>query len=370
MKTVCKVNRCAGCMACFDSCPRDAIKVTDSLRAFNAVIDASKCVNCNACYRVCQECSPPIMNPPIKWKEGWAEDSKIRSSSSSGGFAAAIEIAFVKSGGVVCSCFFEKGEFLFTCEQNEDNIKKFSGSKYVKSNPKGIYKKIVSFLKEGKKVLFVGLPCQVAATRKYVGDRDDFYTIDLICHGTPSPGILEAFLNEHQCTLTDLDNINFRVKNDFGIKNDKYIFAAPNVRDNYTTTFLNSTIYTENCYECRYARLERVSDLTLGDSWGSNLSDNEVKKGISLALCQTEKGWELLQQSKLFLHDLDLENAINNNHQLQRSSVKPKQREQFFCMIEHGKKFSHTILKCYPKRYVKDVVKTLLYKLKTMMVQH
>ena len=56
-----------------------------------------------------------------------------------------------------------------------------------------------------------------------------------------------------------------------------------------TAMFLNSTSYTENCYECKYAKTERISDLTLGDSWGSRLTEDEIHKGVSLALCQTEK---------------------------------------------------------------------------------
>lgn len=38
--------------------------------------------------------------------------------------------------------------------------------------------------------------------------------------------------------------------------------------DKYTLAFLNSINYTENCYNCQYAKIERVSDLTIGDSWG------------------------------------------------------------------------------------------------------
>ena len=38
--------------------------------------------------------------------------------------------------------------------------------------------------------------------------------------------------------------------------------------------------YTENCYSCRYASQSRVSDISLGDSWGSELSEEEKKKGI------------------------------------------------------------------------------------------
>ena len=39
MVTVCEKDMCAGCMACIDICPKDAITIRDSLHAYNAVID-------------------------------------------------------------------------------------------------------------------------------------------------------------------------------------------------------------------------------------------------------------------------------------------------------------------------------------------
>ena len=54
MVTVCEKDMCAGCMACIDICPKDAITIRDSLHAYNAVIDTDKCVECTACHKVCQ----------------------------------------------------------------------------------------------------------------------------------------------------------------------------------------------------------------------------------------------------------------------------------------------------------------------------
>lgn len=95
------------------------------------------------------------------------------------------------------------------------------------------------------------------------------------------------------------------------------------VSDKYTIAFLNALTYTENCYECDYAKLQRVSDLTLGDSWGSNLPMDEQKKGVSLALCQTEKGVQLLKKAEVALLTVELERAVENNHQLDHPSVRP-----------------------------------------------
>ena len=83
--------------------------------------------------------------------------------------------------------------------------------------------------------------------------------------------ILEKFLEDYGIELKKVENIRFRVKNNFALEQNYKRFAIPTITDNYLLTFLNSTTYTENCYECNFARLERAGDITLGDSWGSEL---------------------------------------------------------------------------------------------------
>ena len=159
----------------------------------------------------------------------------------------------------------------------------------MKSNPEGVYKKILEKLKLGRKVLFIGLPCQVSAVRHYTKNHQNLYTADLICHGTPSPQILDSFLSDYGIRLTEVQSIRFREKNNFKLEQNGKRFAVPITTDNYLMTFLNSTTYTENCYQCQYAKIERPGDITLGDSWGSELEKSIQDKGISLVLCQNEK---------------------------------------------------------------------------------
>ena len=128
-------------------------------------------------------------------------------------------------------------------------------------------------------------------------------TIDLICHGTPSPQILDSFLSDYGIRLTEIQSIRFREKNDFKLEQNGKRFTVPTISDNYLMTFLNATTYTENCYQCQYARIERSGDITLGDSWGSDLEKSIQDKGVSLVLCQNEKGKELINQTDLTLVD-------------------------------------------------------------------
>ena len=293
-------------MACVESCPQNAIKVVDELDSYNAIINEEQCVNCDLCRKVCQNNRIVKFTQPIMWKQGWARDTLVRSNSSSGGVAQAIERAFVRSGGVVCSCAFEKGLFGFVFAESEKEVEKFKGSKYVKSNPCGIYKKIKEYLIAGRRVLFVGLPCQVEAVKCYIGEKFDngLYTVDLICHGSPSPKVLDMFLAQYDIDTKKLSDIQFRNKNNFSVREGTSYIVQKGVMDKYSISFLNSISYTENCYHCQYANIMRVSDITLGDSWGSNLDIQEQRKGVSLILNQTLKGKELLEQSELELMDV------------------------------------------------------------------
>lgn len=360
-KTVCKANMCLGCGACVESCPKDAIKLVDSMVAYNATIDEKKCIECGLCHKVCQVINPPAFYQPNRIYEGWTVDQYIRKIGTSGGVATAIECEFAKMGGVVCSLQFKEGKFDFLFVEEENDIFLFSGSKYVKSIPNNIYIHIKDYIHNNRKVLFVGLPCQVAAVKNYIGDNENLFTIDLICHGAPSTKILESFFNSNKINYCQIKKIIFRIKECQEKKANQIRFSVPIVLDNYMYTFLNSTIYSECCYSCKYARDSRVSDITLGDSWGSKQSKDIRNNGISLILCQTEKGYMLLKNTNLQLFDVDFSRAIKWNRPLNSPPERPKQRKGFMKAIIKGKNFNSVMFRYFPKAYIKNIIKTLLF---------
>ena len=326
MKTVCESGRCTSCMLCQDLCPKGAIQIVDSMSQYDAVIDEDKCIQCGKCYRLCQNNDSPELHMPIYWKEGWSPNEELRKTSASGGLAAEIEEKFVQNEGVVCSCVFEKGGFIFQLAKTKEDVKKFKGSKYVKSNAHGVYSSVRDLLKEGKKVLFVGLPCQAAALKKYIGNNENLYMIDLVCHGAPSVQVLNSYIKDKNMTLTKIKDIYFRTKSSFVLTKDSKVFTVPFASENYSTAFGKAAIFAESCYMCHYAQIKRVSDITLGDSWGTAQSHEEQMKGISLALCQTEKGKQLLESGNIKLFDVNLERCMKYNHQLNYPSQAPAKR--------------------------------------------
>ena len=358
MKTVCELNMCNGCMACVEKCHRNAITIKDDLKYYNALIDTKKCVDCGLCTKVCPRENDNDMSKPKWWYQGWA-DSEIREHASSGGVASAIIRAFIKHGGYVASCLFDSGKFVFEVTNEMAVARKFAGSKYVKSNPETIYGKIQSLLKENQKVLFIGLPCQVAAVNQFIKDKTNLVTADLICHGTPSPYLLKKCLQEYGHDINTLTDINFRIKSLYELNRDGKPIAAFHTMDNYLIAFLHSYDYTENCYSCKFATLDRVSDITLGDSWGTELS-GEVKNGVSLILCQSEKGKELIESAGLNLLDVDINNAISHNEQLNKPSKCSKSRDQFFENYNRYNNFGKALVKTAPGIVAKEKVKSIV----------
>lgn len=358
MKTVCELNMCNGCMACVEKCHRNAITIKDDLKYYNALIDTKKCVDCGLCTKVCPRENDNDMSKPKWWYQGWA-DSEIREYASSGGAASAIIRAFIKNGGYVASCLFDSGKFVFEVTNEMAVARKFAGSKYVKSNPEKIYGKIQSLLRANQKVLFIGLPCQVAAVNQFIKDKTNLVTADLICHGTPSPYLLKKCLQEYGHDINTLTDINFRIKSLYELNRDGKPIAAFHTMDNYLIAFLHSYDYTENCYSCKFATLDRVSDITLGDSWGTELS-GEVKNGVSLILCQSEKGKELIESAGLNLLDVDINNAISHNEQLNKPSKCSKSRDQFFENYNRYNNFGKALVKTAPGIVAKEKVKSIV----------
>lgn len=368
MITVCHLNKCAGCKGCIHKCPRGAIHIEDSIEAMNAIIEESLCINCNACHDVCPVNNPPEFKKTKYWIQGWSEIEELRCESSSGGVATALSNFFLRDGGVVCSCSYKNGKFIFTHAKSIDEVTQFVGSKYVKSNPDDVYEENMSILKSGKKLLFIGLPCQVAGMKNYLGCEFDeqVYFVELICHGSPSPKVLESFFASNGLNILDIQNINFRKKMDFHVytNNDKYQKCVPDsMRDLYSFTFLKGLTYTENCYTCNYARTERIADITLGDSWGSSLSNEEKRKGISLIMCQTDRGYNLVKEANIHIEDVDREKSIASNKQLREPSSMPFKRT-FFIRILKKKGFNAAVRKTYPLKYSKYMIKKTIYCIK------
>lgn len=91
-------------------------------------------------------------------------------------------------------------------------------------------------------------------------------------------------------------------------------------------------MFRHSCGTCKYTNLQRPSDITIADFWGWQKTDptiNADDRGLSLVLCNTEKGLKLFDAVRdcMTVIPADIENCMQPN--LRQPSVIHPQRMDF-----------------------------------------
>lgn len=178
-------------------------------------------------------------------------------------------------------------------------IYKLQGSKYVQSNINDIYRRAEEYLKKGKKVLFTGTPCQIEGIKSYLRkEYKDLFTQDIICHGVPSPRVWKKYKDYRMKKDKEIPlSIQFRNK-DFGWKiyNMRFKYSKKEYKNNqltdlYMRAFLQNISLRDSCYNCKFKKYNRLSDITLADFWGVQnlLPEIDDDKGVSLVIINSDK---------------------------------------------------------------------------------
>ncbi len=350
------------CEACSNACPVSAINIQTDDKGFEyPIINQDKCIECGLCKKVCMTRHKSSFHDVLEAKAVALKNSDNLSKSSSGGLFFGLAKQILDEEGVVFGAKYtlDKGCLKIVHDKAEsmDDLESIQGSKYVRSSIGLSYKDAEVFLKDGKKVLFTGTPCQIAGLYNYLGkDYDSLITADVICHGTPDPQLFKNYLEflgkKNKGTVKEF---SFRDKEyGWGLtgsaiiqKNNKTLkkVKISHLLSSYYSLFLDGCIYRENCYECEYARGARVSDITMGDFWGIYKEHPEMlarnggpideTKGLSCAIINTPKGKRLFEEaSSLFeTYDSSFEIVQRNNGQLNHPSEKPEDFELYDSII-------------------------------------
>ena len=348
---------CCGCAACAYVCPKKAISLQEDSCGFRyPVIDESKCINCGRCIRSCALRNPDVRNTVQTCLAAQCEDDKILDKASSGGVFSALAEVFLEKGGIVCGVQMTKTEGRFVAEHvlisSKNELKDLQGSKYVQSDLANVFSGLETALKEGKSVLFSGTPCQAASVKKLFQKwSDQFYCIDIVCHGTPSLAFFNSYIeNLEKLKKAEVTDYTFRDKEKgWGHIQGHYTLlfddgrtvevANDNMRCSYYRLFLDGETYRPSCYNCQYANSGRVGDLTIGDFWGIQKNNAALlknnggpfikQKGISCILVNTAHGEQLMREygQRLITRAVPVEEAIKGNSQLRHPTGHSKLRE-------------------------------------------
>lgn len=358
---------CCGCHACVSVCAKHCITMqTDAEGFLYPIVDKESCTQCGLCEKVCPVIHQEASHKPLASNIAINRDEAIRLRSSSGGIFTLLAEAVIREGGVVFGARFdEEWNVVHDWTDTVDGLVAFRGSKYVQSRIGDTYREAKEFLKQGRKVLFSGTPCQVAGLKKFLcKEYDNLLAVDFICHGVPSPGVWQRYLSDFRASISSdevpvITGVSFRDKRSGWKKYNfclRYIsssnageqeFVQPFMENPFMRGFLADIYLRPSCYACPAKSGKSSSDITMADAWGINQFAQEYDddKGACYILENTDKGSHMLQQLSFDSFPVDLENIKRYNPSYCSSSRPHPKRHKFFRAYAKGTTALEEIIK-------------------------
>lgn len=348
-KTGIELKDCAGCYACIQACPKKCFSESEDIDGFFYPNFAPEnCIDCKICESVCPASvknSEKIKNIPLSANAFInANKDDLKKSSSGGAFTAIAKIFCDANYAVFGAKYDGKSKVWHDYIEDISQIDAFRKSKYLQSDVGKSYIQARDFLKAGKKVLFTGTPCQIAALKLFLKkDYENLLTLDLSCYGINNSKLVESYLH-------DLEKFYGKkiISYSFREKHSKFLSKSPSFSkitfeggkikyeafDLLYRGFISSLFKREGCYNCKYVDSKRVSDFTLADFWGIQEFDDTLtdKNGCSLLLVNTEKAANIAKKLKNFgiFKEFPMENATRRNYPLAKREQKINPlREEF-----------------------------------------
>jgi len=288
------------------------------------VIDASRCIECGACMRVCPAVSRDhALNRPLSCSAAYNRDDEVRRKSSSGGAFSALAETIIEQGGSVFGAqFIDPFTVRHICAHTKEELQPLLRSKYLQSDMTGVYRELRNELKNGKPVLFAGLPCHAQAVRRFLGNPDNLILAETLCHGVPSPGIFLDHVKElEKRYASKIEEYAFHTKRIDWRSNTIYIRFKDGTecdQNSFSNPFLfgffNNLILRSSCYDCIMRTEKRASDIILADFWEIRQIDPscEDARGVSMVMACSQKGEKLLSDARghLAVKPVSLEQTI------------------------------------------------------------
>lgn len=383
-------NQCCGCEACAQVCPRHCIEMNPDIEGFlYPSVDLSSCVGCHLCEAICPIKKSHEARVPISVYAAKHKLEDIRKKSSSGGVFYALAEAIIGQGGIVFGARFdEQWDVHHRYAKTLEEVYALMGSKYVQSRIGDCYKQVRDNLEQNVPVLFCGTACQVAGLRSFLRkDYLNLLTMDVFCHGVPSPGLWRDYRDKTASELAgkntvshSISSISFRDKSlgwkkfSFCLRIDKAlaavnensVFASYYGDNSYMKTFLQNYNLRPSCYHCAFREGRCGSDLSVGDYWGYDKCHEDDDKGMNAILVNTLKGKEFLLGCNIDIQEDCYKDVLEGNPVIQDSVYVPKYRA-FFWKHYNGD-VDETMKKVIAKEKPSSL-KVLLYNLREKLLR-
>lgn len=372
---------CCGCGACAQRCPKQCIALHEDAEGFlYPVVNVASCIGCGLCEKVCPVINQGQASEPLQICAAKNRDTAQRQFSSSGGLFIALAERVIAAGGVVFGVVFdERWEAHHVAASTWGELHPMMRSKYVQSRTEQTFREAENYLKAGREVLYAGTPCQIAGLRKFlrrVWPR--LLTVDLICHGVPSPGVWRRYLSELVTDGSEVAGVSFREKRRCGYDWKSYGFVVwerrasvpssvevkcsqPFGANPFMRGFLSDIYLRPSCYACPAKNGTSGADLTIADYWGigSVRPGFEDEDGVGLAIVHTERGRVAFSRCGFEVCLTTLEEAVRSNPAYVRSVTAPSCRARFFNLLRKGVPVSRAVEACLRVPLWRRVVRRL-----------
>lgn len=309
---------CAGCGACVPGCPNKAITLIDiPEQGIRPIVDSAKCQNCGECVEVCpgiEISHKPFSNqkipelaqdwgPVLEVWEGYATDSEIRYSASSGGLATALALFCLQrqnTSGVLQICAKPaaplKNVPVFSKSRAE--LLACTGSRYSPAAP---CEKFDWIQQAPCPCVFIGKPCDVVALRKSqavnpILNEKVSLAISIFCAGTPATKGTHNFLSVLGVKPEEVEELRYRGNGWPGMAAVK-IKGNGEIRQMTYAESLGNIWSTRAQLRCRLCpdSTGEFADISCGDPWYREIEPDEL--GLSLVLVRTELGRKVLHEA-------------------------------------------------------------------------
>ena len=292
------------------------------------------------------------------------KDSFVRAESTSGGvFTLLAEYVLGRNGAVFGVIFDDNWSVRFFKAVNRSELSAIRGSKYPQAYMGDTLRLVKQELMQGREVLFVGTPCQVAGLKSFLGkEYGNLLCVDFICLGVGSPKLWDSYLKEN-FYQEHIREIKFKDKRagwhrfTTVIKTDGREVAVPGPKNPYMQSYLSGNNVRPSCYSCGFKGKEgRNSDLTISDSWGIEKSAPEFDddKGVSNVFINTTKGADVFGKIQEGLNYIQIAfpDAIKSNPYYFSSVANPPRRSSFWNAYQKSG-FTNAMKKTSRHHYVK-----------------
>ena len=140
MQEICPREKCTGCAACYNVCPKNCIQMKENeYGEVQPFIVEKECIDCGSCHRVCpnvDEKYKSLLNPKAEVCYAAArKDLQKQPRVASGGIATFLmEKAFQAGWKVFGTALDQKMKIEVKELKSLDELEMFQGSRYVQSN--------------------------------------------------------------------------------------------------------------------------------------------------------------------------------------------------------------------------------------------